>query len=101
MWAGQGGVLEWIYTLMKLLKVIERLLFGFIVLYHFVWNWRVIVKDLYLVLCLMALLRYVIACKRALSGSLSNGFFLRYVICCKRALSGSLSNGSFKICYLL
>ena len=81
MWAGQGGVLEWIYTLMKLLKVIERLLFGFIVLYHFVWNWRVIVKDLYLVLCRMALLRYVIACKRA--------------------LSGSLSNGSFKICYWL
>ena len=60
-----------------------------------------LVKELYLVLCLMALLRYVIACKRALYLVLCLMTLLRYVIACKRALSGSLSNGSFMICYCL
>ena len=56
-------------------------------------------RALYLVLCLMALLRYVIACKRALYLVLCLVTLLRYVIACKIALSGSLSNDSFKICY--
>ena len=60
-----------------------------------------LVKELYLVLCLMALLRYVIGCKRAQSGSLSNGSFKICYCLLKSSLSGSLSNDSFKICYCL
>ena len=60
-----------------------------------------LVKELYLVLCLMTLLRYVIGCKRALYLVLCLVTLLRYVIACKRAISGSLSNDSFKICYCL